>query len=251
MPQTVKGQNANAPSRINRPGQRQQDRIQRYARRQKRRRIITASVAAALVVILGVGGTIFFQSYTAQQAALATAHANATATVGARATATSITADCFINKSGPTMPAIYDGSATPSSGPSSSPSLSGNPVTLSGGLKYVDIKVGTGMAAASGDSVSVEYTGWLASTCAKFDSSYDATAGTPGAPFTFSLGEGQVIPGWDDGLLGMKPGGIRRLYIPSALAYGSQGQQDQNGNTIIPANADLIFDVQVVSITKG
>jgi peptidylprolyl isomerase/FKBP-type peptidyl-prolyl cis-trans isomerase FkpA len=117
-------------------------------------------------------------------------------------------------------------------------------------LKYVDIKVGTGTAAVSGDSLSVEYTGWLASTCTKFDSSYDSTSGTPGTPFTFSLGEGQVIPGWDDGLLGMKPGGIRRLYIPSALAYGSQGQQDQNGNTIIPANANLIFDVQVLSVTK-
>lgn len=239
MPQTVNRDNQPA----NRPGQRQQARLQRLARRQRRRRIIAISITAALIIILGVSGTLFFQNYTAQQTALANKHGTATATTGGHLTATSITKDCFVNPSGPSVPAIYaKGAPTPSAGPSSSPSLAGNPVTLTGGLKYVDIVTGTGPAAKTGSQISVEYTGWVASTCTKFDSSYDSTDATPGTPFSVAIGKGQVIKGWDDGLIGVKAGGVRRLYIPAALAYGDQAEGS------IPANSDLIFDVTVLSV---
>ncbi len=251
MPQSVKGRSTNPlrlASQASRPGQRQQERIQRAARRQRRQRIITSVVAAFLVIVLGVAGTIWFQNYTAQQIVLANIHGTATANASTHSTATAITKDCFVNPSGPTVPAIYDGTATPAAGPSSSPSLSGQPVSLAAGLKYVDIRTGTGAAAKSGSNILVNYTGWIASTCQKFSSSYDSIRGTPGTPFTLKLGAGQVIPGWDKGLIGIKGGGIRRLYIPSALAYGTQGSQDSSGNQVIPANADLIFDVFVASV---
>jgi FKBP-type peptidyl-prolyl cis-trans isomerase len=154
-------------------------------------------------------------------------------------TATAISKNCFIDPSGPSVPSIYTSSATPSAGPVSAPAVSGTPVTLSGGLKYVDIKTGTGQAARSGSTLAARYTGWLASTCQKFDSSYDRP---PGSPFTFTVGQGQVIQGWDQGLPGIKAGGIRRLFIPAALGYGSQAQG------LIPANSDLIFDVQAISV---
>lgn len=245
MPQTVRGENTKTPgstSRFNRPGQRQQERLQRLARRRKRQRIISASVAALLIIILGVAGTLFFRSYTAQQAAIAATHATATAKTGNSLTATAIAANCFVNPSGPKVPAIYQSAATPSSGPSSSPSLNGKPVTLAGGLKYVDIVAGTGAAAKSGSTITVEYSGWVANTCTKFDSSYDSTDNTPGTSYPVQLGEGQVIKGWDQGLLGVKAGGIRRLYIPAALGYGDQAQG------AIPANSNLIFDVTVLSV---
>jgi len=150
--------------------------------------------------------------------------------------------NCFIDPSGPRVPAVYTSRSTPSAGPATAPAVSGTPVALPDGLKYVDIKVGSGPAAHNGSNVAVNYTGWLASTCQKFDSSYDSHGSQSPQPFTVPLGQGQVIKGWDEGLVGMKTGGIRRLFIPSALGYGAQA------NGPIPANADLIFDVQVVSI---
>ncbi len=208
--------------------------MQRLARRRKRQRIITASIAAFLVVAAGIAGTILFQNYNAQQAAIASAHATATANVEAHATATAVTKDCFVTAGAPPVPSIYTVSATPTAGPGTAPEVSGTPVTLKNSLKYVDIKVGTGPAAKSGDNVTVNYTGWLASTCKEFDSSYDSHSDLNGnpvapAPFPFTLGKGQVIPGWDQGVVGMKAGGIRRLYIPSALAYGSQGSGIYSG----------------------
>ncbi len=71
-------------------------------------------------------------------------------------------------------------------------------------------------------------------------------------PFTFSLGKGQVIPGWDEGVPGMAAGGQRKLIIPASLAYGAQGQTDPNtGQTIIPPNATLIFEIELVSVKAG
>ncbi len=257
MSQTVNGQNTsekqplkdnNPATSRTRPGQRQQERIQRLMRRRKRQRIITASVAAALLVILGAVGAILFQNYSAQQVVLhtqatgtASAHAHATSTFVANATATVVTKDCFVSPNGAAVPAIYASSAKITAGPATSPALSGTPVTLSGGLKYVDIKVGTGTAVKTGQTVTANYTGWLGSTCQKFDSSYDAHSGTPAAPISIQLTTGSVIPGWIQGLAGMKDGGIRRLYIPPALGYGSQAAGS------IPANSVLIFDVQLVS----
>jgi hypothetical protein len=222
--------------------------MQRLARRRKRQRIITASIAAFLIVVAGVVLDIVYQNYSAQQAtihanatATADARANAVATAHAHATATMVARDCFITPGAPAVPAIYSSDTKPSAGPQTAPPISGNPVTLKDGLKYVDIKVGSGAAVKSGQTVTANYTGWLASTCQKFDSSYDAHSGSPAAPISIQLATGSVIPGWVEGLVGMKDGGIRRLYIPAALGYGSQAAGS------IPANSDLIFDVQLVS----
>lgn len=231
-----------------RPGQRQQERIQRIARRRKRQRIWTASIAAFLLVVLGITLDVFYQNYNAQQEAIHThatatadAHAHATATVFANATATVVSKNCFVSPDGAAVPEVYASGTTPTAGPTTAPLLKGTPVTLKDGLKYVDIKVGTGTALQDGKTISANYTGWLASTCQKFDSSYDAHSGTAAAPISIQLATGQLIPGWVEGLVGMKPDGIRRLYIPSALGYGNQAAGS------IPANSDLIFDVQLIS----
>jgi FKBP-type peptidyl-prolyl cis-trans isomerase FkpA len=113
----------------------------------------------------------------------------------------------------------------------------GDGVKTESGLQYWDIKVGTGQEAKSGDKVKVHYTGWLTSG-KKFDSSVDAQK-----PYSFTLGQGSVIKGWDEGVAGMKVGGKRQLRIPPELAYGEDGYKK-----IIPANATLIFDVQLLSI---
>jgi FKBP-type peptidyl-prolyl cis-trans isomerase len=116
------------------------------------------------------------------------------------------------------------------------PPVSGQPTVTASGLQIIDIKVGTGAEAQKGQTVSVDYTGWLADGT-KFDSSLDR-----GQPITFVLGGGQLIPGFDEGVVGMKIGGERRLIIPPDLAYGAQGRPP-----VIPANATLTFDVQLVS----
>ena len=107
-------------------------------------------------------------------------------------------------------------------------------VTASG-LKYVDLAEGSGTAAKAGDQVVVHYTGWLTDGT-KFDSSLDRDE-----PFVFPLGNGQVIPGWDEGVAGMKPGGKRQLQIPSDLAYGARG-----AGGVIPPNATLVFEVELL-----
>lgn len=115
-------------------------------------------------------------------------------------------------------------------------------VTTASGLQYEDITPGTGAEAQAGAHVSVHYTGWLqnadGSAGKKFDSSKDR-----GDPFSFALGAGQVIKGWDEGVQGMKVGGQRRLIIPSALGYGPRG-----AGGVIPPNATLIFDVELLAV---
>lgn len=115
--------------------------------------------------------------------------------------------------------------------------VTGDGVKTDSGLQYWDIKVGTGEIAKDGDHVKVHYTGWL-TTGKKFDSSVDANRA-----FDFTIGTGQVIKGWDEGVTGMKVGGKRQLRIPPELAYGEAGHPPQ-----IPQNATLIFDVQLLSI---
>lgn len=110
-------------------------------------------------------------------------------------------------------------------------------VTLPSGLRYVDLEPGDGTPAKAGDVVAVHYTGWLADKT-EFDSSRKRNV-----PFRFRLGEGMVIKGWDEGVAGMKPGGKRRLLIPSALGYGKRGAGD-----VIPPDADLVFEVELLGI---
>ena len=111
-------------------------------------------------------------------------------------------------------------------------------------LERIDTLAGTGAVATSGSDVTVHYTGWLYDEKApqqrglKFDSSVDR-----GQPFTFLLGAGQVIRGWDDGVAGMKVGGKRTLLIPADLGYGSNG-----AGGVIPPGASLVFDVELLDV---
>ena len=117
------------------------------------------------------------------------------------------------------------------------------PTTTASGLTYEDKVAGTGAAASAGQKVSVHYTGWLfygGERGKKFDSSKDR-----GDPFGFPLGAGQVIKGWDEGVLGMRVGGTRVLTIPPNLGYGSRG-----AGGAIPPNATLIFEVELLAIEK-
>ncbi len=114
----------------------------------------------------------------------------------------------------------------------------GKVVTTKTGLKYQDLKEGTGAAAKEGDTVEVHYTGWLKNG-KKFDSSRD----DDGMPYKFVLGAGDVIKGWDEGIQGMKVGGKRKLTIPPALGYGLRGYKN-----IIPPEATLIFEVELMKI---
>ena len=142
---------------------------------------------------------------------------------------------------------------TPASGPvatevnaSPSPSQCGDfnagagktPVRLPDGLQYIDLTLGTGTVAVKGAKLSMQYTGWLLEG-RKFDSSCDRNQ-----PFSFTLGNGEVIQGWDEGIVGMKKGGSRKLIIPSKLGYGDQGSPP-----VIPGGATLVFVVTVEDVT--
>ena len=105
-------------------------------------------------------------------------------------------------------------------------------------LEIEDLVAGSGQTAQSGDAISVHYTGWLVSG-KKFDSSRDR-----GQPFRFQLGSRQVIQGWDNGLVGMQVGGVRRLTIPPEQAYGGR----EVGGGLIPANSTLIFEIELLDI---
>ena len=110
-------------------------------------------------------------------------------------------------------------------------------VTTPSGLKYIDRKEGSGPMPKAGQKVTVHYTGWLKDGT-KFDSSVDR-----GQPFSFILGQGKVIQGWDEGVATMRVGGQRRLIIPPNLAYGARGAPPA-----IPPNAELTFDVELLQI---
>jgi len=110
-------------------------------------------------------------------------------------------------------------------------------VTMQDGLKYTDEQVGTGAVATAGKTAVVHYTGWLLDGT-KFDSSRDRNQ-----PFSFPLGAGQVIKGWDEGVAGMKVGGKRTLVVPPALGYGARG-----AGGVIPPNATLKFEVELLDV---
>jgi peptidylprolyl isomerase len=110
-------------------------------------------------------------------------------------------------------------------------------VTTPSGLQYTDLKVGDGASPRAGQTVTVQYTGTLTNG-KKFDSSRDR-----GTPFSFKIGVGQVIKGWDEGVMGMKIGGHRILKIPADLGYGASG-----AGSAIPPNATLLFDVELLGV---
>jgi peptidylprolyl isomerase len=109
--------------------------------------------------------------------------------------------------------------------------------TMPSGLKYTDMVVGTGPSPQPGQVAVVHYTGWLKDGT-KFDSSLDR-----GQPFTFPIGRGAVIQGWDEGVATMKVGGKRKLIIPPALGYGDRG-----AGGVIPPGAELTFDVELLGV---
>jgi FKBP-type peptidyl-prolyl cis-trans isomerase len=116
--------------------------------------------------------------------------------------------------------------------------VTGDGVKTVSGLMYWEIRVGNGDVAKEGSHVRVHYTGWL-TTGKKFDSSVDA-----GKPFDFTIGNGEVIKGWEEGVAGMRVGGKRQLRIPPDLGYGADGTPGGP----IPPNATLIFDVQLLGV---
>ena len=131
------------------------------------------------------------------------------------------------------------GDKKPTASASGPTTVTGDGTTTPSGLIYWDVVVGTGATAVSGTQVKVHYTGWLLNG-QKFDSSLDR-----GEPFSFLLGVGQVIKGWDEGVAGMKVGGKRQLRIPPTLGYGAEGS-----GGVIPPNATLIFDVELLDVSK-
>lgn len=130
-------------------------------------------------------------------------------------------------------------SASSETSTSSPTKVTGEPQKTRDGLQYWDIVVGTGATAIAGKRVSVHYTGWLANG-KKFDSSVDR-----GKAFVFLLGAGDVIKGWDEGVVGMKVGGKRQLRVPEDLGYGPRGAPGA-----IPPYATLIFDVELLGVSK-
>jgi len=131
------------------------------------------------------------------------------------------------------LTAPYGPSLSSMSGPTK---VTGEGTTTPSGLTYWDIRIGEGAAVTKGKAVKIHYTGWL-ETGKKFDSSVDARQ-----PVIFIPGAGQVIKGWDEGVLGMKVGGRRQLRIPPSLAYGPRGSE------LVPPNSTLICDVEVVGV---
>jgi FKBP-type peptidyl-prolyl cis-trans isomerase FkpA len=127
------------------------------------------------------------------------------------------------------------GSAAPAA--STNPNPNATEVTMPDGLQYTDEQVGTGTEATAGKTAVVHYTGWLMDGT-KFDSSLDRNQ-----PFSFPIGGGQVIKGWDEGVVGMKVGGKRMLVIPPQLGYGARG-----AGGVIPPNATLKFEVQLLDV---
>ncbi len=193
----------------------------RLARSRRRKLNQLLGTTLLIVVVLAIVGVFVWRTIgNKTTSTTSTTPAAATATAAAKVTAT-------ISALSPDVP----------------PTVTGTPVTLKDGLQYIDIKPGDGQTVKEGDTIEVNYTGWLQSTYVKFDSSYQDNNGQPA---TFTLSESQVIKGWVEGIAGMKVGGERRLIIPPDLAYGAQGHPPQ-----IPPNSTLIFDVQVVSVVQS
>lgn len=177
--------------------------------------VTSTGIAVALAVVIALGmlffGPRFFAPLSAKQAGIATS-----------------------------TDALSVSSSTPNSSPTmdtNSPQPAPIPAELPTTLTSSDTVVGTGAEAVPGKSVTVNYVGMLPD-----GKVFDASA-SHGQPFTFNLGGGQVIKGWDQGVVGMKVGGKRRLIIPADLAYGNQAV-----GGVIPANATLVFDIELLDV---
>ncbi len=189
--------------------------LQRARRRKWNQRIVATIAILVVVALIGVAAWQLIE----KGSKVPVTSAGATTTAQIKATATySVLA--------PDLP----------------PTVTGTPTTTADGLQYIDIKEGTGNTVKEGDTINVNYNGWIQATEVRFDSSYIDNSGKPAQ---FTLTSGSIIQGWIEGIPGMKVGGKRRLIIPPSLGYGDQAQGP------IPANSTLIFDVEVVSIQSG
>lgn len=190
--------------------------------------VVALVVVVVLITVIALNANVSVNDASNQAAATTTAGATAGATTGATAgAATGSTPAAAGTTAVVTASAADQGQLTP---------VSGNEVILPDGLKYIDTTPGTGASPTNGQNVTVNYTGYLLNGTV-FDSSVSRNQ-----PFSFVIGEGQVIKGWDEGVLTMKVGGKRRLIIPANLAYGAQGQGS------IPPNSTLIFDVELLKV---
>jgi peptidylprolyl isomerase len=138
------------------------------------------------------------------------------------------------------IPACAQKDTAPAKAPAAAPATAKEAtVKTASGLEYIDLVPGSGPSPVAGKRVQVHYTGWLTNG-KKFDSSVDRNE-----PFVFAIGVGQVIQGWDEGVLSMKVGGKRKLIIPANLGYGARG-----AGGAIPPNATLIFEVELLDVEK-
>lgn len=156
--------------------------------------------------------------------------------IASELTKTQLVATTTAPKSEPTIATTTDNNPIIAANPMSA-EKSPQAVTTPSGLQYIDVKEGTGASPQNGQMVTVHYTGTLVDGT-KFDSSRDR-----GSPFSFKIGVGKVIQGWDEGVGSMKVGGQRQLIIPPELGYGSRG-----ADGVIPPNATLKFDVELLKI---
>lgn len=213
--------------------------------------LVTLLSVGALLAACGEKATSTTTTTTTETKAAEPATApTATAEAAKPADTTAATAEAAKPADTAAQPAADAASATAQTSPTAAateaapaPATAGSSNITS--LQSTDVKAGTGAEAVAGKAVSVHYTGWLYDEKAadkhgaQFDSSHDRDE-----PFEFTLGGGQVIQGWDQGVVGMKVGGQRTLIIPASLAYGEMGA----GGGLIPPNASLVFDVELLDV---
>jgi peptidylprolyl isomerase len=202
---------------------------------------VISAVVAALLVVGAVAGLIFYARYTTAETALQ--ETNATATANAANVHATATYNAVNAQEAELVQALQKQYPK---GPDTPPAVSAAPKNLANGVQLIVIKPGNGPVANSGDTIGVEYTGWVQSTNKKFDSSYDNGA----QPLPVTLGQNQTIPGFEAGLTGMKIGETARIIIPPAQAYGANPPPGPDGKPVLPANATLIFDVTIVGYAQ-